>query len=65
MSREEFDIDEEFELIVDKPKSTKGKVYAIHKIVKEKGFDIEYWYYNDHNRLQTLYTGQYNVIKNK
>lgn len=61
----ELDIDDEFQLIVDKPKSTKGDIYEIFKVIKQKNYNIEYWYYNDNNQLQTLYEGEFHVIKEK
>lgn len=61
----ELDINDEFQLIVDKPKSTKGDIYEIFKVVKQKDCNIEYWYYNDNNQLQTLYEGEFHVVKEK
>lgn len=58
----ELNLEDNFQLIVDKPKSTKNKVYSIFKIVKEIGENIEYWYYNDDNKPQTLYVGEFNFI---
>ncbi len=61
----ELDIDDEVQLIVDKPKSTKGDIYEIYKVIKEKGEQIEYWYFNDDNKPQTLYEGEFHVTTEK
>lgn len=59
----EMNLGDEFQLIMDKPKSTKGKIYSVFKIVEQIGENTEYWYYNDLGKLQTLYEGEFHVIK--
>ncbi len=58
----ELDLYDKFQLIVDKPKSTKGKIYEIFKIVKEIESQIEYFFYNDHGKPTTLYEGEFHVV---
>lgn len=57
----ELDIENQFQLIVDKPKSTKGELYNIFRVVKEVDCNIEYFYYNDYGHLQSLYEGEFHV----
>jgi len=59
----ELDLEDEFQLIVEKPKSTKGKVYKVYKILKEVGENIQYFYWNDYNKSQSLYEGEFYVTK--
>lgn len=61
----ELDVDDSFQLVVDKPKSTKGRIYQIYKVVKERGHAIEYLYYNDYGKLETLYDDELHVITDK
>lgn len=53
---------DEFQLIVDKPKSSKGRIYPIHTVYKSIGNRIEYTYYNDYDKIQTLYDGEFHVV---
>lgn len=55
----ELDLDDEFILAVDKPKSTKGKKYKVCQKSEYSGGDIIYQYYNDYGKLQTLSKGEY------
>ena len=61
----ELDIEETFQLVVDKPKSTKGNFYSVYKVVKEIGHPVEYFYYNDHSKPQTTYEGEFHVTTAK
>jgi len=54
----------EFVLDVDKPKSTKGKTYRVFRKIETLGENTEYWYYNDYDKLQTLYPGEFKISKN-
>lgn len=58
----ELNVGDEFFLVVDKPKSTKGKSYKIERKQETDdrgGKRIEYMYYNDYNKPQSLFIGEY------
>ena len=55
----ELELGDKIQLIVDKPKSTKYKIYEVFKIVKQVGENNEYWYYNDYGHPTTLLKGDY------
>lgn len=56
-----LEVGENFKLIIDKLNSTKGKVYQVYKIIKERGKENEYWYYNDHNEPEIVYEGEFHI----
>lgn len=52
---------DEFQLIVDKPKSSKGYLYNIYSVYNAVDRNIEYQYFNDYDKPQTLYEGEFHV----
>ncbi len=52
---------DEFQLIVDKPKSSKGYLYHIYSVYSSTDRNIEYQYFNDYDKPQTLYEGEFHV----
>ena len=61
----ELDIDDEFQLVVEKPKSTKGKLYKVLSVLKQKDESIEYSYWNDYGKKAYLYEGEFHVTTPK
>lgn len=57
----ELEIGDEFYVISPKPKTTIGKKYKVYKKVQD-GDSVEYWFYNDSDKPQTLYNGEYRTI---
>lgn len=57
----ELDLNDEFQLIVDKPKSTKGEIYKVFRIEKEVDCNIQYMYYNDYGKMAIVTDGQFHV----
>lgn len=53
-----------FILNVYKPKSTIGSTYKVFKKVDELNYNVEYWYYNDNGKPQTLYDGEFEIVNN-
>ena len=58
----ELSIGEEFELLVKKPKSTIGKKYVVFRIIQELDCDTIYWYYNDNDQLEQVFTNEFKKI---
>jgi hypothetical protein len=59
MEKLELYVGDEFELIVNKPKSTVGKKYIIFRKEQELDRDTIYWYYNDNDQLEQLFKNEY------
>lgn len=57
----DMDLDDRFQLIVDKPNSTKGKIYSVEEVHKRKGCDIQYVYFNDDGLPQSLYEKEFHL----
>jgi len=47
-------VGEKVKLVVNKPKSTKGKNYLIIRKDESLGAMTDYWYINDYNKLQCV-----------